>query len=48
MHMRTYTFNIRERSDAVVECITRDLGAAGSSLTGVTACALELDILILA
>ena len=27
----------RERSSSVVECLTRDRGAAGSSLTGVTA-----------
>ena len=27
----------RERSGSVVECLTRDLGATGSSLTGVTA-----------
>ena len=27
----------RERSGTVVECLTRDRGAAGSSLTGVTA-----------
>ena len=27
----------RERSGSVVECLTRDPGAAGSSLTGVTA-----------
>ena len=27
---------IRERSGSVVECLTRDRGAAGSSLTGVT------------
>ena len=27
----------RERSGLVVECLTRDRGAAGSSLTGVTA-----------
>ena len=27
----------RERSDSVVQCLTRDRGAAGSSLTGVTA-----------
>ena len=27
----------RERSGSVVECLTRDRGAAGSSLTGVTA-----------
>ena len=26
----------RERSDSVVECLTRDRGAAGSSLIGVT------------
>ena len=26
----------RERSGSVVECLTRDLRAAGSSLTGVT------------
>ena len=26
-----------ERSGSVVECLTRDKGAAGSSLTGVTA-----------
>ena len=25
-----------ERSGSVVECLTRDLGAAGSSLTGLT------------
>ena len=29
--------SIRERSGSVVECLTRDRGAAGSSLTGVTA-----------
>ena len=28
---------IWERSGSVVECLTRDRGAAGSSLTGVTA-----------
>ena len=27
----------RERNGSVVECLTRDRGAAGSSLTGVTA-----------
>ena len=27
----------REHSDSVLECLTRDRGAAGSSLTGVTA-----------
>ena len=26
----------RKRSDSVVECLTRDRGAAGSSLSGVT------------
>ena len=31
------TINTRERSGSVVECLTRDRGAAGSSLTGVTA-----------
>ena len=29
--------NLRERSGSVVECLTRDRRAAGSSLTGVTA-----------
>ena len=29
--------NIYSRSGSVVECLTPDLGAAGSSLTGVTA-----------
>ena len=33
----TSTFEDRERSCSVVECLTRDLRAAGSSLTGVTA-----------
>ena len=28
---------LRERSSSVVECLTRDREAAGSSLTGVTA-----------
>ena len=28
---------MRERSGSVVECLSRDHGAAGSSLTGVTA-----------
>ena len=28
---------VRERIGLVVECLTRDRGAAGSSLTGVTA-----------
>ena len=31
------SFIDRERSGSVVECLTRDRGAAGSSLTGVTA-----------
>ena len=29
-------YNIWERSDSVAECLSRDRGAAGSSLTGVT------------
>ena len=29
--------SVRERSGSVVECLTRDRRAAGSSLTGVTA-----------
>ena len=36
LHKRHYTCK-RERSGSVVECLTRDRGAAGSSLTGVTA-----------
>ena len=32
-----YIHVVRERSGSVVECLTRDRGAAGSSLTGVTA-----------
>ena len=32
----------------MVECLTRDRGAVGSSLTGVTSCVLEQDTLILA
>ena len=32
-----YDSNCRERSDSVVECLTRDREATGSSLTGVTA-----------
>ena len=31
------TVSSRERSGSVVECLTRDRRAAGSSLTGVTA-----------
>ena len=38
----------RERSVSVVECLTRDRRAAGSSLTGVSALNLEQDTLILA
>ena len=30
------TLELRERSGSVVECLTRDRRAAGSSLTGVT------------
>ena len=38
MKMRCSIFNFfRERSGSVVECLTRDRRAAGSSLTGVTA-----------
>ena len=41
-HVGTLSFavalqHIRERSGSVVECLTRDRRAAGSSLTGVTA-----------
>ena len=36
------------RSGSVVECLTRDRGAAGSSLTGVTALWYLQDIIILA
>ena len=32
-----YTDRLRERSGSVVECLTGDQGAAGSSLIGVTA-----------
>ena len=35
--MYSCTGTSRERSGSVVECLTRDRGAAGSSLTGVTA-----------
>ena len=38
----------KERSGSVVECLTWDRGVAGSSLTRVTACALEQDTLIVA
>ena len=46
MPMRIYIFNhlivytngfFREHSGSLVECLTRDRGAAGSSFTGVTA-----------
>ena len=37
-----------ERSGSVVECLTRNRRAAGSSLTGVTAFVLEQDTFILA
>ena len=33
----SYSLFLRERSGSVVECLSRDRGAAGSSLTGVTA-----------
>ena len=36
IYLFIYLF-IWERSGSVVECLTRDRGAAGSSLTGVTA-----------
>ena len=35
--MEYYNVLVRERSGSVVECLTRDRRAAGSSLTGVTA-----------
>ena len=38
----------REGSGSVVECLTRDRGAVGSSLTGVTALCLWARTLILA
>ena len=40
MLYRTYEIDaqyLRKHSGSVVECLTRDLGAAGSSLTGITA-----------
>ena len=40
-----YKLNPRELSDSVVECLTRDRGAAGSSLTSVVV--LEQDTFIL-
>ena len=35
--VRVCHIRVRERSGSVVECLTRDQRAAGSSLTGVTA-----------
>ena len=37
IYVRTIHFSFGERSGSVVECLTRDRGAAGSSLSGVTA-----------
>ena len=37
--------HLREHSDSVVECLTRDRGVAGSSLTGIT---VEQDTFIFA
>ena len=37
MNCRKITISWWEHSGSVVECLTRDRGAAGSSLTGVTA-----------
>ena len=34
---RAHPVCVGERSGSVVECLTRDRGAAGSSLTGITA-----------
>ena len=36
-HIHTITGTVPERSGSVVECLTPDRGAAGLSLTGVTA-----------
>ena len=44
----SFHFAFRERSGSVVECLTRDREAAGSSLTGVTVVVLEQDTFILA
>ena len=41
-------YHILQRSDSVVECLCQEREVAGSSLTGVAACVLEQDILILA
>ena len=49
--MQTYKFeqvHLWERSGSVVECLTRDRGAAGSSLTGVTVLCSRARTLILA
>ena len=35
--LKVFSYVDRERSGSVVECLTRDRRAAGSSLTGVTA-----------
>ena len=37
IHLHDETILYRERSGSVVECLTQDRGAAGSSFTGVTA-----------
>ena len=37
MHLGVTSIQRRERSGSVVECLTRDRGAAGSNLTSVTA-----------
>ena len=37
MSLKYSTLSSRERGGSVVECLTRDRRAAGSSLTGVTA-----------
>ena len=37
VHIANIQIHLRERSGSVVECLTRDRKAAGSSLTGVTA-----------
>ena len=45
----TIAYSYRERSGSVVECLTRDRRAAGSSLTGVTTLwSFEQDTFILA
>ena len=37
VHLYPYFLLVKKRSCSVVECLTRDRGAAGSSLTGDTA-----------